>query len=47
MDKKAKTLLIKKGHTEEEAYKQILKTSMNERITKKLAAKKIIEEEGF
>ncbi len=45
--KKAKTLLIKKGHTEEEAYKQILKTSMNERITKKFAAKKIIEEEGF
>ncbi len=45
--KKAKLLLLKKGYAEAEAYKYILKKSMDERITKKNAAKKIIEEEGF
>ena len=45
--KKAKVMLLKKGYTEAEAYKFILKKSMDERITKKIAAKKIIEEEGF
>ncbi len=44
--KKAKVLLLKNGYTEAEAYKFILKKSMDERITKKIAAKKIIEEEG-
>ena len=44
--KKAKVMLLKKGYTEAEAYKFILKKSMDERITKKIAAKKIIEEEG-
>lgn len=41
--KQAKLLLINKGMTEEEAYKYILKKSMNERITKKQAAQKIME----
>lgn len=45
--KKAKLFLIKKGYKEEEAYKLILKKSMNERITKKVAAQKILEEGEF
>lgn len=42
--KKAKLLLIKNGMEEEAAYRYILKKSMNERITKKLAAQKILKE---
>lgn len=43
--RKAKLVLIqKKGISEEEAYKMILKKSMDQRVSKLVAAKKILEE---
>ena len=41
--KKAKLFLMNKGYTEEEAYKYILKYAMDLRLSKGLAAKKILE----
>lgn len=41
--KKAKIFLMNKGYSEEDAYKYILKYAMNSRLSKGLAAKKILE----
>ncbi len=42
--KKAKLLLIRNGYQEDAAYQYILKTAMNQRISKKMVAQKILEE---
>lgn len=41
---KAKRALMDLGHSEEDAHRYILKVSMDERISKKVAAKKILDE---